>query len=107
MHTRAAMVLHVMLIEVDSEHYDHFVRDTAADTRRLGSKIEGLLGIELYATGDRTHVLLLSNWADDDAWGKAQWDDDVQAAVVARYTSARCVHSRLYRRIVPEDESTP
>jgi hypothetical protein len=95
-----------MLIEVNSEHYDRFVRDTLADARRLGSKIDGLLGIDLYGTGDRTHVLLLSTWADDVAWGRAQWDDDVQNAVVARFTSARCVHSRLYRRIVLEDEST-
>ena len=108
MRTRAAgAVEHVLLMEVESEQYDQILRDTSADVQRLGSKIDGLLGADLYATDDRTHVLVLSHWVDDTAWSKAQWNDDVQNAVVARFTSAQVVHSRLYRRIALEDGSEP
>jgi heme-degrading monooxygenase HmoA len=108
MRTRpAGVVLHVMLIECTSEHYDKIARDTSADAHRLGAKIDGLQGIDLYGTDDRTHFLLLSRWVDDAAWGRAQWNHDVQNAVVARFTSAHVVHSRLYRRIAVEDESEP
>jgi quinol monooxygenase YgiN len=101
------MVEHVLLMEVQSEQYDQILRDTSADVQRLGSKIDGLLGADVYATDDRTHILLLSHWVDDAAWGKAQWNDDLQNVVVARFTSAHVVHSRLYRRIPLEDESEP
>jgi hypothetical protein len=108
MHTRpAGVVEHVMLMEVQSEQYDQILRDTSADVQRLGSKIDGLLAADLYATDDRTHVLILSHWVDEAAWSKAQWNDDMQNAVVARFTSAHVVHSRLYRRITLEDESEP
>jgi quinol monooxygenase YgiN len=108
MRTRpAGVVEHVLLMEVQSEQYDQILRDTSAVVQRLGSKIDGLLGADLYATDDRTHFLLLSRWVDDAAWSKAQWNDDVQNAVVALFTSAHVVHSRLYRRIALEDESEP
>jgi quinol monooxygenase YgiN len=107
MHTPSAgVVIHVLLMEVKSESYDQLLRETAADAQRFGSTIDGLLRFELYGTDDRTHILLLSQWVDDVAWGKAQWDAEVQNAVVARFSSARRVDSRLYRRIVFDDEST-
>lgn len=90
---------HVLLMEVPAERYDQILHDTAAETQRLRAKIDGLLRVELYGTDDRTHVLVVSQWVDNLAWGKAQWDDEMQDAVVARFTSARCVHSKLYRRI--------
>ena len=102
----AALATHVLLIEVTSERYNTILRETAADVSRLASKLGGLMRVDLYGTDDRTHILVVSDWVDNVAWGKAQWDDDVQNCVVARFSAARRVHSKLYRRIVLEDEST-
>lgn len=102
----AGAVTHVLLMEVSSERYDQILREASADVQLLGAKLDGLLRIDLYGARDRTYVLLLSHWVDDDAWAKAQWDDDVQNAVVARFSSARRVHSKLYGRIVPQGEAT-
>jgi hypothetical protein len=107
MHKRsAAVVTHVLLMEVKADRYDQIVRDASADMERFASQIDGLLRAELYGTDDRTYILIVSQWVDDVAWAKAQWDDDVQNAVVARFTSARRVHSKLYRLIVAGEEST-
>jgi hypothetical protein len=96
----AALATHVLLMEVASERYDAILRETTADLRRLAGKLSGLLQVDLYGTDDHTYILVVSEWVDNIAWGKAQWDDDVQNMAVARFSAARRVHSKLYRRIV-------
>jgi len=103
----AGGILHVLLMDVQSERYDQILRDTSSSLQRLSSKVEGLLRVDLYGTDDRTDLLLVSQWEDEHAWGRAQWDDDVQNFIVAQFTSARRVHSKLYRHIDFGDESPP
>jgi hypothetical protein len=100
----ASAVLHVLLMDVKSDEYDQILRAATIDARRLAAEITGLLRIDVFGTDDRTQVLIVSQWVDDVSWGKAQWADDVQKAIVARFSEARRVHSKLYRRIVLDGE---
>jgi len=92
-------VIHVLIMGVSSDDYDRVLHDSADDAQRVAATIAGVVGVDVYGAPDHSEVMLISQWTDETAWSKAQWDELMQDVVVARFRDARRVHAKLYHRV--------
>jgi hypothetical protein len=69
-------------------------------------RLDGFRGLALLLSLDERELCVVTEWTQRDAWGRAQWDADVQDIVVGLVQSATQADPRSYEVILRETGKT-
>ena len=94
-----AKFVSVLVFRLDPEDLPGVAREVQLVTERKGPLINGLIEAVVMANDEKTQLVLVGLWESKQAWGAAQWDQDVGRAVTDAVETASSFEAHTYEPI--------
>ena len=91
--------VHIWLATVEPQTSDEALEHFRELAQEAPLRVQGLKGVGVLLSDDRTRIVAISEWGARDDWGRAQWDEHVQDLVARMFRSVKRLDSHLYREV--------
>ena len=89
----------VLVFRLDPGDLAGVAREVQLVAERKGPLIDGLIESVVMANDEKTQLVLVALWESKQAWGAAQWDQDVGRAVTDAVETASSFEVHMYEPI--------
>jgi heme-degrading monooxygenase HmoA len=91
--------VYLLHLVVEESRVDEVVEDVCKTSLPVLSRINGFRSLAVLVSDDRSHIVALSKWERRKDWARAEWDQQLQDAVVNLYRSALQFDPRSYHEV--------
>ena len=95
----AAKYVSVLSFHAESEHLQQISHEVQRTVERRAPKKDGFIGCIVMRNAEAKRLLVMSAWENQDAWSKAQYDQEIGRAVADAVEKAKSYEIEIYETV--------